>query len=572
MPKPSVDILQRITVPTHIPAISYAYVEPKEQNNTEFESTAIAFGKKNADSPATDVNNNTQFPASSLSKIVFTYLVLQWAEENKVQLDKPIYEIVNEKQIEVRKQLDESPKKTTQLEEQAKQLDDILEYERFVDKGKYPEQAKKLTIKHVLSHTTGLPNVGTNLHSTLAFNSEPGEEYSYSGESFLYLQKVLEATTGKSLEELAKQYVFDPLEMENSTFLPQSENTPTIVKVHTELGQPKNIYIGDPPVHAAGSLITTAQDFSKLMVAWLKNMGDTFKPKNADSFPTCGLGWHIYNYKNKDKDNKDEIIAYQYGENPNTRSFVAINVTDKKGAVFFTNSENGMRIANELFSAPDFAPIGDTEGLFKRMPNYPQGYDPVWQNTLEGLIAENAGKFDLARSKFTKALEFSNNHESSRLRLEWFNQAHPPISETQTFHKPLEHFAGILTNKYNEQRTLFIREGNLIHEQFGEEIKLIRVSETEFLPEKDQSYRIRFNGNQVSIDFLDGPPKQFDKHPLQKPQEGLSEKHSINEITNTAHLESAREVNQRYRNVVDDVRNKEETVKQENSLSFQTNP
>ncbi|MGQ3887825.1 serine hydrolase domain-containing protein [Legionella sp. CNM-1927-20] len=569
MPNPSVDTLQKITVPAHIPAISYAYVEPKEQNNTEFESTAIAFGKKNADSPATDVNNNTQFPASSLSKIVFTYLVLQWAEENKIKLDKPIYEIVKEKQFEVRKQLDEAPKETTQLEKQVKQLDNVLEYERFVDKGKYPEQAKKLTIKHVLSHTTGLPNVGVNPHSTLAFNSEPGEEYSYSGESFLYLQKVLEATTGKNLEELAKQYMFDPLEMENSTFLPQSENTPTIVKVHTELGQPKNIYIGDPPVHAAGSLITTAQDFSKLMVAWLKNMGDAFKPTSADSFPTCGLGWHIYNYKNKD--NKDEIIAYQYGENPNTKSFVAINVTHKKGAVFFTNSENGMRIANELFSSADLAPIGNTEELFKRMPNYPQGCNPVWQNTLEGLIAENQGKFDLARDKFTKALEFSNNHESTRLRLEWFNQAHPPTSEEQTFEKPLQHFEGMLTNKYNEQRRLFIREGNLIQEQFGKEIKLVRVSETDFLPEKDQSFRIRFNGNQVIIDFIEGPPKQFDNHPLQKSQEGLSENHSVNEITNTTHLESAREVNQRYRNVVDGVRNEADTVKQENSSSFQTN-
>ncbi|WP_419420718.1 serine hydrolase domain-containing protein [Legionella sp. D16C41] len=569
MPKPSVDTLQKITAPAHIPAISYAYVEPKEQNNTEFESTAIAFGKKNADSPATDVNNNTQFPASSLSKIVFTYLVLQWAEENKVKLDTPIYEIVREKQIEVRKQLNEAPKETTQLEEQAKQLNDVLEYERFIDEGKYPEQAKKLTIKHVLSHTTGLPNVGVNPHSTLAFNSEPGKGYSYSGESFLYLQKVLEAITGKDLEKLAKQYVFGPLKMENSTFLPHSENALNIVKVHTELGQSESIYIGDPPVHAAGSLKTTAQDFSKLMAAWLKNMGDAFNPTNANDFPTCGLGWHIYTYKNKD--NKDEIIAYQYGQNPNTRSFVAINVTHKKGAVFFTNSENGMRIANELFSSSDLAPIGNTEELFKRMPNYPQGCDPVWQNTLEGLIAEREEKFDLARDKFTKALEFSNNHESSRLRLEWFNQAHLSTSEAQTFEKPLEHFEGMLTNKYNEQRTLFIREGSLIHEQFGEEIKLIRVSETEFLPEKDQSYKIRFNGNQVSIDFIDGPPKQFDKHPLQKLQEELLEKQPINEITNTAHLESAREVNQRYRDVVDGVRNETDKVKQENSLSFQTN-
>ena len=78
MPKPSVDALQEISAFAYIPAIGYAYVEPKEGSGHEFESTSLSIGRKNAtDVGMGEVNNDTQFPASSLSKIVFTYLVLQ---------------------------------------------------------------------------------------------------------------------------------------------------------------------------------------------------------------------------------------------------------------------------------------------------------------------------------------------------------------------------------------------------------------------------------------------------------------------------------------------------------------
>ncbi|WP_094090998.1 hypothetical protein [Legionella clemsonensis] len=56
-----------------------------------------------------------------MSKIVFTYLVLQWAKENKLDLDEPLHDIVKKKQIEL-----------------DKPLDHVLKYDRFVDKGEYP--------------------------------------------------------------------------------------------------------------------------------------------------------------------------------------------------------------------------------------------------------------------------------------------------------------------------------------------------------------------------------------------------------------------------------------------------
>lgn len=136
-------------------------------------------------------------------------------------------------------------------------------------------------------------------HNDLDPKSELGKGFSYSGEAFLYLQKVVEAKMNKDLETLAKEYVFGPIGMDRSTFLPQANDDTNIVVVHTQLEKPAPIYEGNPPLNAAGSLLTTVCDFSKFMTAWLENMDDSiirqaFEPTSIDDFISCGLGWHIY--------------------------------------------------------------------------------------------------------------------------------------------------------------------------------------------------------------------------------------------------------------------------------------
>ncbi|KTD23902.1 putative secreted esterase [Legionella lansingensis] len=666
MPKLSIDALQKITESTHVPAVGYAYVEPKEESKHEFTSTSLTVGKKKSTDEKTTVDADTRFPAASLSKIVFTYLVLQWVKENQINLDEPLHDIIKKKQTGL-----------------GKSLDHVLKYDRFVAKGEYPEQAKQITIRHILSHTTGLPNVGTDPSSTLAFISKPGEKYSYSGEGFIYLQKVIEATTGKNLEDLAQQYVFTPLKMDHSTFLPQPEGDPNIVAVHTHLGKPTSInesiphlryelelrsslsdlsqaergkiYLSENPreyyvkgmngpapipleidltnlttklnnlsfksdilamtskaghtphLNAAGSLLTTADDFSKFMTAWLENMepligcdlhlmselpqsstqyknsyifikkNDTqelyyikpdgeyekikiinfnlfekkindiknkdetklhlseeqikeiitsngghirlqvliqqaFKPTiaEAEEFKTCGLGWHLYRTKDT-----DELIAYQYGENTNMRSFVAINVNNKKGVAIFTNSEHGMSIGNQLL----IGPIGNMQAVLKDL-KYSQSDEPGWKEMLEGEIAEEQATdndgFEKARGFFKKALELAPEGESKQRleqRLAWFNEAHPTSQEKQAFTDPLlETFVGKYTNPH-EEREIFLRDGSLIHKQLGHEIKLVRISKTDFVPEKNQSFRISVKEGQMSVLSIEGWKKSLDKQP-----------------------------------------------------------
>ena len=534
--------LQKIIDSAHVPAVSYASVLPNE-DKSKFTPTSLAVGKKDAESAESEnfVDENTQFPASSLSKIAFTYLVLQLVNDPKVDfnLDTPLYDILGKEKFVYER-----------FREKAVSPDEI---------GNYPEKAKQLTARHVLSHTTGLPNVEPNSTTLPTFDNESdlGEGYSYSGEAILYLQKAIEAKTGQDLETLAKEYVFDPLHMDHSTFLRQPEDDNNIVKVHSELGVPTTINENSPELNvanAAGSLVTTADDYSKLMVAWLENMDDpiiqqAFVPKSEKDSRTpdkrtCGLGWHIH--KNK----KNEVIAYQYGENFNTRSFVAINVNDKKGAVFFTNSKNGSSIASQILNSPDLPPIGDLQDVYKDL-DYSQSNEPGWQDTMAGKIMCAKGNFKEAKRYFEKAISSAPKDVSKQNRLEWFNQVHPSATETQAFTLP-ETFAGEYTNTYGDEVKMYLEEdGSLIHEQYGHKTKLVQVSETNFLPENDQSFKIRIDGNKMSKFSIEGNEyKLLRTLPVSK----LTEDAEHVPIEPTPELLAARKVNQQYRGALEDLK------------------
>src|SRR5699024_9563582 len=88
-----------------------------------------------------------------------------------------------------------------------------------------PDAAEKITARMVLAHTTGFPNWQVKTgnpawpKSKLKVSFEPGTDFQYSGEGFYYLQEVIEHITGKSLNEIMKEEVFEPLGMKNSSFL-----------------------------------------------------------------------------------------------------------------------------------------------------------------------------------------------------------------------------------------------------------------------------------------------------------------------------------------------------------------
>jgi CubicO group peptidase (beta-lactamase class C family) len=163
------------------------------------------FGKANL-ATKKPVNDKTIFEAASLSKPLFGYICLRLVDEKKLDLDKPLVEYVS--------------------------LDSI---ERFFLMHKVQDKRfMKITARMCLSHSAGFPNGRAGV---VPIVFEPTTDMHYSGIGISYLQFVVEKITGKNVETLAQEYVFKPLEMNNSSYVWQSSFADRVANGHGSLGQ-----------------------------------------------------------------------------------------------------------------------------------------------------------------------------------------------------------------------------------------------------------------------------------------------------------------------------------------------
>ncbi|UPT65139.1 MAG: beta-lactamase family protein [Hyphomonadaceae bacterium JAD_PAG50586_4] len=152
------------------------------------------------------VTERTLFQAASLSKPIFSYVVMKLVEEGRLDLDSRL-------------------------------ADYILPSGR----SDHPRM-KSVTVRNVLSHSTGLPNWRDEAIETAEFAPafEPGTAYSYSGEAFYWLQQVVEAITGAGVGEIISSYLLRRAGLEDMAMLWTPERDAREVYGHavTEGGQP----------------------------------------------------------------------------------------------------------------------------------------------------------------------------------------------------------------------------------------------------------------------------------------------------------------------------------------------
>lgn len=207
-----------------------------------------AFGYANYETKVT-LKVGQVFYGASLSKAVFGYLVAQLAHKGIIDLDKPLQNYLDVSITELK------------MHREWRGFKDLSGDERY----------KKITARMCMSHSTGFPNwrwisrTGEfQPEGKLHFYFDPGTEYSYSGEGMQLLQHVVEKITGKSLEQLATEYVFAPLEMQMTSYLWQKRFENNTCNGHTKDQKVVKIDIADETA-AAGSMSTTVVDYSKFM-------------------------------------------------------------------------------------------------------------------------------------------------------------------------------------------------------------------------------------------------------------------------------------------------------------------
>ncbi|MBN8577087.1 MAG: beta-lactamase family protein [Cytophagales bacterium] len=232
------------------------------------------------------------------------------------------------------------------------------------------EHARQLTIRQVLSHTTGLPyhaftnmveehlsldTLLTNL-KTVKLVAPPGQVYSYQNVGYSLIEKVVSAATQQDFETALKDRVFQPLGMHNSSASYQAiVNNPNVAKPHhfnRKEWVPVPISDTYYNVQAAGGVNASIAD----MALWLKALmqgnllmtdsvlAQIFEPqvkaisKNRNFYrwqrPRASyyaLGWRVIQFPN-------QTLLYHGGYVNGYRSEVAIDQKNKIAICVLTNS------------------------------------------------------------------------------------------------------------------------------------------------------------------------------------------------------------------------------------------
>jgi CubicO group peptidase (beta-lactamase class C family) len=136
---------------------------------------------------------------------------------------------------------------------------------------------RRITARMVLSHSSGLPHGDPRTPLPVFF--EPGTQYRYSADGYLYLQRVMEFLKGKPLEAIMKETVIDPLGMSASSLVWQERYEKEAAVGHDVLGETEGKFRKRTEAHAGATLYTTARDYARFVIAMMNDIG--LKPETV---------------------------------------------------------------------------------------------------------------------------------------------------------------------------------------------------------------------------------------------------------------------------------------------------
>ncbi len=290
-----------------VPAVAVGIIEDGQVTYTK------VFGEQRKGIPA---GNETIFTVASLTKPIFSMVVLNLIEKGKLQLDEPLYNYHIDPDLTVNKNL------------------------------------KKLNARYVLSHQSGFVNWRNMSPSKkLEFNFEPGSQYLYSGEGFEFLRKALTNKTGKSLPQWAKEVLFNPIGLKDIAFTWNPNWELNKVAYPYNLNMEEYKYAPRTELNAAAGLQTTIKDYSEVCAYVLnggglsKSLFDKMVAPQAKVKENLyyGLGWEVI----PSLSNNESVIMHPGNEN-GISTIVVLLPKSKKGMIVFTNGDSGFKVYQNI--------------------------------------------------------------------------------------------------------------------------------------------------------------------------------------------------------------------------------
>ncbi|MBK7931166.1 MAG: serine hydrolase [Bryobacterales bacterium] len=249
--------------------------------------------------------------------------------------------------------------------------------------------ARTVTLRHVLSHSSGFPNWRFTERGKPAPALEPafppGSKFQYSGEGYFYLQRILEEVTGQGFGQLLAELVMKPAGMTDSTLVWDPATLHRTALPHNRRGEPRQNWdksaralrdyaaklgkpvehlryadyaaftrdSGNPPLpnwmlpNAASSLITSANDYARFLAWSLKTPGLDQPVIQMNDSLSWGLGWGIERIPTT---KGARTFLWQWGDNGGYKNFVLAEPAEGDALFVFTNGDSGARLYERVLT------------------------------------------------------------------------------------------------------------------------------------------------------------------------------------------------------------------------------
>lgn len=315
----------------HIPGLSLCVI----QDDRVVKTQAYGLADVELNVPATE---KSEFAIASMTKPVTASAILLLVQDGKLSLDDPI----------------------------TKYLSGL------------PETWKEITIRHLLTHTSGIKDhygdfpmfsrvaldrrleysdsEYVKAHTDAPLNFRPGQYWAYSGSNFVFLGMIITKITGKPYPEFVRERIFAPLGMNDTHFIELAKIIPNRVSGYRGDSVLLNGYYTGQTFSSGAdvSIITSAGDLCKWEVgltagkiwksATVEQMWTPARLPNGAELSTLGagssgLGWAIGLF------NGYKLIYHTGSFNIGFSSFIARIPEKRAGVVVLTNQWNAQSMA-----------------------------------------------------------------------------------------------------------------------------------------------------------------------------------------------------------------------------------
>lgn len=316
----------------NVPGVSIAVIY---KNRIDW---AKSYGIKEAGQPE-PVTTDSLFQAAALSQPVAALAALHFVDKGQLSLDSDVNSHLSSWKLPDNKM---TRAKKVSLRDLLSHSAGLMPYEY---KG-YPQSETLPTLSQILDGQKSADSPAARIYAL------PGSQYAYSELGYALLQRLLIDLGERPFPQIMNETVFQPLEMENSTFespLP-AELKDSTVTGHRREGESVDGKWYLYPEKAAAGLWATPTDLALFIIEVIQAaLGESQKivsPGLVQEMLTPqidiqGLGFLI-------EDVSDNLFFHLRGNNKGYSCFMVGYPVRGEGAVVMTNSDNGAYLVDEI--------------------------------------------------------------------------------------------------------------------------------------------------------------------------------------------------------------------------------